>query len=156
MTPDSMPRRKRTKPDHAGSSTRSHSSTLPGDATGAQPNGGASAGPVLVVEDDLETLASIRDVLELDGYSVVTAGHGEEALARLRELPLPKVILLDLMMPIMDGWEFLSRLKQSARLARIPVIVMTAVGSTAGVEAEVILHKPLEAEHLSRTVAHYC
>jgi CheY-like chemotaxis protein len=122
----------------------------------AAENSTNGVGQVLVVEDDAETLASISELLRLEGYTVVEARNGQEALERLKQPPPPAVIILDLLMPVMDGWEFLRRKKQLPELARIPVVVMTAVGSTAAVGAELILHKPVEPKHLLRTVAHYC
>lgn len=121
------------------------------------PTGSANgAGLVLVVEDDAETLASISELLKLEGYTVLEARNGQEALEQLRKPPLPAVIILDLLMPVMDGWQFLKRQKATPELTRIPVVVMTAVGATAAAEAELILHKPVEPKHLLRTVAHYC
>jgi CheY-like chemotaxis protein len=111
---------------------------------------------VLVVEDDTETLASISDLLRAEDYSVIEACNGQEALERLREPPLPSVIMLDLLMPVMDGREFLERRKQVPELARIPVVVMTAAGSTDKIDAALVLRKPVEPKHLLRAVAECC
>lgn len=84
---------------------------------------------ILVVEDQQDLRVLIQQALELDGYSVVTATNGLEALNVLKEGLKPKLILLDLTMPVMDGWEFLDQQKQSPELKKIPVIVLTAAAT---------------------------
>jgi GAF domain-containing protein/DNA-binding response OmpR family regulator/anti-sigma regulatory factor (Ser/Thr protein kinase) len=81
--------------------------------------------PVLIVEDDAPLRELLRRMLEREGYAVVEAEHGRAALDRLRE-GAPGVILLDLMMPVMDGFEFLVELRRGAAWRGIPVIVLTA------------------------------
>jgi CheY-like chemotaxis protein len=81
--------------------------------------------PVLVVDDDPALRELLRRTLEAKGYVVAEAANGREALGRLRETP-PGVILLDLMMPEMDGFEFLEELRRDEAGRRIPVIVITA------------------------------
>ena len=83
---------------------------------------------VLVVEDSVDTRDSLAFLLRRVGYRVSTAADGREALDRLRAGPLPDVILLDLLMPTMDGWEFCERLGRDPALASIPVIVVSGVG----------------------------
>ncbi len=80
---------------------------------------------VLCVEDDREMIELIRLILEQQDYEVLGCTSGGQALAAAQE-SLPDLILLDLMMPGMDGWEVYRRLKGDARLAAIPVIVVTA------------------------------
>lgn len=82
---------------------------------------------VLVVEDDPAVRQTITDVLEEEEYNVTTAANGDEALLTLQQAPLPDVILLDLMMPTMNGWELHKHLQEDARLASIPVVVLSAV-----------------------------
>src|SRR4051812_14163920 len=67
---------------------------------------------LLVIEDDTDHREVVRDVLEEEGYQVDTAAHGRAGLARLSSGPPPDLILLDLMMPVMDGWEFMAALKE--------------------------------------------
>jgi CheY-like chemotaxis protein len=81
--------------------------------------------PVLVVEDDAPLRELLRRMLEREGYTVVEADNGRAALDRLRE-GTPGAILLDLMMPVMDGFEFLAELGHEDAWGRIPVIVLTA------------------------------
>jgi CheY-like chemotaxis protein len=83
---------------------------------------------VLVVEDDEAVRESVREYLEESGYRVVVAPDGCMALEMLRYLPAPSVILLDLMMPELNGWEFRDIQKADPALKDLPVIVFTAVG----------------------------
>jgi CheY-like chemotaxis protein len=81
---------------------------------------------ILVVDDDADFRSAITTVLEDEGYSVLTAVDGQDALKRLRHGARPCVIILDLMMPIMDGPAFLDAQQASSELATIPVVVMSA------------------------------
>ena len=81
--------------------------------------------PILIVEDDNETRELMRRTLEGDGWDVAEARHGREALERIRERT-PDVIILDLMMPVMSGFEFLGELRSVEAWRKIPVVVATA------------------------------
>ena len=81
--------------------------------------------PVMVVEDDADTRALLCRNLEKDGWAVHEAADGQQALAAMREVT-PELILLDLMMPVMDGFQFLHELRQHEAWQNIPVIVVTA------------------------------
>src|SRR3954471_17948717 len=82
---------------------------------------------VIVVDDDNDIRGAICDMLHDEGYSTVQASNGKEALELLRETSeRPHLILLDLMMPIMDGWEFLMDIDDDPALHRIPVALMSA------------------------------
>ena len=83
---------------------------------------------VLLVDDDVSLLEASADLLELDGYTVATATDGRAALDQLRRGLRPCVIVLDLMMPVMNGWDFRREQLQDADLKDIPVIVVTAAG----------------------------
>ena len=109
---------------------------------------------VLVVDDDYDLRETMRDVLEEQGYLVNTASNGQEALDRLRDGESPEVVVLDLMMPVMDGWHFLDELERDSALADIPVVVMSASqegGRSLG--DKVFLSKPLDYHTLVATVA---
>jgi two-component system alkaline phosphatase synthesis response regulator PhoP len=80
---------------------------------------------VLVVDDEPDVLLLCRVNLEFDGYDVLEAADGEEAMARIRE-HRPDVVLLDVMMPKMDGWQVLDAIKSDPDLERIPVVMLTA------------------------------
>ena len=85
---------------------------------------------MLVVDDDSETRKLLRRILEKEHHQVAEAGHGGEALDRVRER-IPDLIVLDLMMPIMDGFEFIVELRKVETWGGIPVIVTTAMDLTA-------------------------
>jgi signal transduction histidine kinase/CheY-like chemotaxis protein len=92
---------------------------------------GPDKGVVLMVEDDAPTRKMTRHSLQKSGLNVVEAHNGEEALARLASLT-PQLILLDLMMPVMDGFQFLAKLRQNPQWRSIPVVVLTAKELDAG------------------------
>jgi len=85
----------------------------------------ASPGPILVVDDDDTIRETVAEALVLDGFKVATARNGAEALALVRERR-PSGIVLDLMMPIMTGWQFLERCRASHLCSGVPVVVMSA------------------------------
>ena len=98
-------------------------------ASDASRNVGPSPPPrVLIVEDDDAICSSLSEALREDGFDVETAANGCEALERLRGAPPPSAILLDLMMPLMDGWDFRNEQLRDPTLRDIPVVVVTAVG----------------------------
>ncbi len=84
---------------------------------------------VLVVEDEADTLEAVAELLEGEDVAVWRARNGREALDLLEEGARPALILLDLRMPVMDGWEFCRRLAADPRLAQIPVAIVTASAS---------------------------
>jgi CheY-like chemotaxis protein len=109
---------------------------------------------LLVVDDDAGSLAALADILSMEGYLVETVANGQEALDHLRAAASsPALIILDLFMPVMDGWQFLAEMKIDSKLAqfRIPVIVITALN--AKVEADAIIRKPVDLVRLLQTVA---
>ena len=81
---------------------------------------------ILIVDDDPGTRYVCRLILERQGYEVVEAGHGEAALHLMRPDPLPRVVLTDLMMPIMGGFELIHRLRSEPRTAAVPIVVVTS------------------------------
>lgn len=106
---------------------------------------------VLVVDDDPDILEALSEILEAEGFKIRRARHGKEALDRLEPSP-PQLILLDLMMPVMDGWEFAQQLKQKALTPDIPIIVLSA-DRNVGTKAREIgavghLAKPFELNEL--------
>ena len=80
---------------------------------------------ILIVDDDKDMLDGLSELLAAKGYQVAAARDGREALDYLRDNPPPKLILLDIAMPRMDGWEFLRRKAQDRKLAGIPVVIMS-------------------------------
>ena len=113
--------------------------------------------PILIVEDDYDIRELFAESLEEAGYAVATACNGREALDRLRaarEPELPAVILLDLMMPVMDGWALREELLRDPALGRIPIVVMTASRHFGDVGDDVLL-KPFELGELIDTVGRH-
>lgn len=112
---------------------------------------------VMVIDDDEDIRSTLTEILGRMKYGVACASHGLEALAQLRTGTRPDVILLDLMMPIMDGYEFVLALRKHPALATIPILVITAAGD-ARVEANKItaaghIQKPFKAEELLSALA---
>jgi CheY-like chemotaxis protein len=110
---------------------------------------------VLVVEDDEAVRDAVRDILEENGYPTACAANGEEALQILSEPPRPRLILLDLMMPVMNGWDVLRSLRESATLAGIPVVVLSALGGRDLPDDVPTVKKPFSERTLLRLVEEY-
>jgi CheY-like chemotaxis protein len=114
---------------------------------------------ILVVEDEHPIRDVITEILEDEGYRVVAATNGLEALTYLREHAHPRLILLDLGMPIMTGWEFREHQQRDPRLANIPVVVMSALPDlyrkAAALNVADCLDKPVNLDTLLGTVARY-
>ena len=116
---------------------------------------------ILVVDDDTDVRGAISELLESDGYRVVAAANGRDALAELRKGVQPCVILLDLMMPVMDGWDFRAAQLRDPDLRGIPVIVITAAGFSAdSIKSQLhgvdFLPKPLGDTELLAAVERAC
>ncbi len=111
-----------------------------------------SVAKILVVEDDDDIRDSLKELLEEEGYRVDTAANGEQALCRLQD-EVPQVILLDLMMPVMDGWQFQKELRETPTFARVPIIVISASKfSREPLNAAAFIPKPLDAGVLLETI----
>jgi CheY-like chemotaxis protein len=116
---------------------------------------------VLVVEDDRDVRDSILEVLEDNEYEPLIASNGVEALEKLRDPEQrPCVILLDVMMPVMDGWGFRAVQSEDSELNAIPVVVLTAHASAAqtarDMRAAGFLRKPVELDDLLAAVQRHC
>jgi len=85
---------------------------------------------VLIVEDHADSRELLAEFLEALGYEVDVAANGLEALERLRGAPRPRAVLLDLMMPVMSGWELMRHLREDPALRSLPVVVVSGVGAT--------------------------
>ena len=122
---------------------------------------GAGASTVLVVDDDKKICEMISAVLAGQGYETAIAGNGKEALAYLKKSPRPpKLILLDLMMPEMTGWEFRRLQQEDPSLSGIPVAIITGLadveGKASAIGAVDVLHKPSRVEALTSLVSRFC
>lgn len=114
---------------------------------------------ILLVEDDVDLREEISAALDRAGYRVVSARHGGEAMTWLQFEPVkPAMILLDWMMPVVDGITFLTQLASNPRYARVPVIVISAVASTASIPrlcVERVVAKPFRLRYLIDLVGSY-
>lgn len=114
---------------------------------------------VLVVEDDVDILSSLVEVIREGGYEVSSAANGYQALAQLDNHPVD-LIFLDLMMPLMDGWRFLTEMRQRFPDQHIPVVLLSAVpelqeeAKRSGVAH--FLRKPFDLDDVLRVAKQYC
>lgn len=112
---------------------------------------------ILVVDDDADIVESMRDFLECEGYAVEVASNGHDALTMLERIgEPPSLILIDLLMPIMDGNELLAELARRPSLAAIPVVVMSAASTIAAPPGVVVIQKPFGIKALYDVVKHAC
>jgi CheY-like chemotaxis protein len=113
---------------------------------------------ILVVDDDADIREVLTEVLKEAGHEVVTASNGLEALALLRAGSSPCLVLLDLMMPVMDGYLFIEAQKQDPALASIPVAVITAgrMVEKERLQGAELLAKPIRLPVLMAVVQKYC
>jgi CheY-like chemotaxis protein len=116
---------------------------------------------VLVVDDDIYVRQMIVELLEDEGYSVASAANGIEALHYLEQHAEPPcVILLDLMMPQMNGWEFRHAQRQNPALAAIPVVTISAHADVSrqnpAIDADAHVPKPIDIQRLISTLQRYC
>ena len=115
---------------------------------------------ILIVEDDTDIREVLSQVLEFEGYAVHTVGNGQEALEHLQSSERPGLILLDLMMPVMDGWHFREQQQRNSQWATIPVVILSADGNAhqkaATLQAASYLKKPVDLETLLHTVGRHC
>jgi CheY-like chemotaxis protein len=116
-------------------------------------------GTVLIVDDNLDACASLSMLVMIEGFSPVTAGDGSKALAYLAEHPAPCFIILDMVMPVMDGWEFLARKHELPDLARIPVLIATGREGTIDLdkypEVVSVVYKPVKPETIFSILKDY-
>ncbi|MFN2634193.1 MAG: response regulator [Thermoanaerobaculia bacterium] len=118
-----------------------------------------SRGRLLLVEDDADLRQSLSDLLRDAGFEVAVAENGLVALTYLEDSPPPCLVLLDLMMPVMNGWEFREAQTRNHKLSDIPVVILTADGR-AELKAESLgaagyLRKPIEVARLLGMLAEY-
>ena len=112
---------------------------------------------VLLVEDDPDSREALEALLEMSGRLVRSASNGREAIEQLEKGMRPAVILLDLMMPVMNGWEFLEHRARRPEWAAIPVVVLSAAAIDGKLAALGVPHlrKPIDPDALERMLAGY-
>lgn len=108
---------------------------------------------ILIVEDDIGSRRALQNVLQDRGYSVAAVGTVTEAMDFLRRHTAPELIVLDLVLPDREGWDFRYEQKKDPAIAGIPVIGVSAIGKL--VDVEYSLRKPLDYDELLRAVEHY-
>jgi CheY-like chemotaxis protein len=114
---------------------------------------------VLIIDDDDDIRTTLGLVLELRGHEPAVASHGKDALGMLAAGLRPSVILLDLMMPVMNGWDFLATIAKDKDLAQIPVVVLTGysnmVANKTPPGAVALLNKPVDVSRLHAILGRY-
>lgn len=113
---------------------------------------------ILVVDDDEDIRDAVQQALEEEGYAVAVAANGKQALELLQGGVSPALILLDLMMPVMNGYEFVEKQGQDPPLAQIPVVILTADGSidkAASIRIAGYVRKPIKLERLLAIARQY-
>lgn len=110
---------------------------------------------VLVVDDEEDVREALRDLLEQFGYKVMAAQNGREALKILHSNERPGFVLLDLIMPVMNGWEFLEAVERDEELSRIPISISTSAPEQAPRDRDVI-PKPIDIDALLERVRAAC
>ena len=112
---------------------------------------------ILVIEDDRDIREALKESLELEGYHVLAANNGKEGLDILKTLVTPCLVLLDMMMPVMGGREFLNELKKDATLMPIPVFIVSAIADKVNTEGAVgFIKKPADLDVVLKMVERYC
>ncbi len=111
---------------------------------------------VLIVEDEADLREIMREALEFNGYTVVAAAEGQSALDRIDGIDRICLVLLDLVMPGMNGWDFYQQMRQRPHLAEVPVIVHSSSPSGAPVGVTRVLRKPLMLDRLLSVVREFC
>jgi len=112
---------------------------------------------ILIVDDDEATLTSLGGFLKLEGYGIETARNGREALDKLAGIEPPALILLDLKMPVMDGWEFLSERSHDRASRHVPIVLLSGlpfIPNAPGVAD--FLSKPIHPPRLLECVRRFC
>jgi CheY-like chemotaxis protein len=112
---------------------------------------------ILLIEDEVDIRNILKDVLEWEGYCVYTASNGREGMEILPEIPAPCLILLDLMMPVMNGWEFADALETDRAYADIPIVTLSAFSDPEKrIRAAGSIKKPVDLDALFTLVRKHC
>lgn len=113
---------------------------------------------VLLIEDEWDARRSLQSLLQARGYLVDTAENGLQALGILQEHRKPDIVLLDLEMPIMTGWEFCAELRKHERLADLPIVILSGrVGIQDDIPSTIAqMSKPVDLHVLCRIIEKHC
>jgi CheY-like chemotaxis protein len=116
-------------------------------------------GTVLIVDDNQDACASLAMLVMLEGFAPVIATNGQKAIAYLLDHPPPCFIILDMLMPVMDGWEFLGCKQELAGAARIPVLIATGRDGTIDLDqypdVVSVVYKPVDPERIFAILKDY-
>lgn len=128
-----------------------------GTASGCHGDGATACGrdAILLVEDEPDIREALTELLEMEGYSTVASANGQEALEQLHRMKPPCLILLDVMMPVMDGYAFMAHLRDEQPLADIPVVV-TSASHHPPAGARAYMAKPFDMARLLAVVKQFC
>ncbi|HLK93604.1 MAG TPA: response regulator [Polyangia bacterium] len=111
---------------------------------------------ILVAEDDVGLRDMVVEILESSGYEVVPADDGQQAMNYLAAAEeTPAAVLLDLMMPVFDGWDCVRAMRADARLWQIPIVIMSETESGVAAGADMFLRKPFRVDELLDTIDHF-
>jgi CheY-like chemotaxis protein len=112
---------------------------------------------ILLIEDESDIRTILKDALEWEGYRVYTASNGKEGMEALLEMPTPSLILLDLMMPVMNGWEFANALQADRAYVDIPIVALSAFSDPGKkIRARGFIKKPVDLDLLLGLVREHC
>lgn len=116
---------------------------------------------ILIVDDDPDLRETMKDLLTFEGFKAITAGNGQEALKQVTQQQQPCLVLLDLMMPVMDGWQFLDILEKQHRqiLSRLQIVVVSAVADLSSLQHRYhcqVMKKPADIQGLVALARKYC
>lgn len=112
---------------------------------------------ILIVEDDEDIRNALTDLLQDEGYHTEAAVNGKDALIKLGEIRTPCLVLLDMMMPIMNGRQFLDEVMKDSKLAPIPVLIVSAIADKTNIEGSIgFLKKPIDIDVVLNVVSQYC
>ena len=114
-----------------------------------------SKSEILIVDDNPHVLQAMSNLLKTQGVPVLTARNGRDALVKMKNDSNICLVLPDLWMPLMDGWEFLRRKNSNPDLAELPVVVISAIPPADLEGVETVLPKPIDFEQLIETVRHF-
>ena len=110
----------------------------------------------MVVDDDSATRMLLRTILEAEGFAVLEAAHGEEALAIIWPNSIPDVVLTDLTMPVLDGIKLIEKLRSEPATAGIPIMVVSSADATRNVQTfarvDSVVKKPFDAADIARRI----
>lgn len=117
--------------------------------------------PILIIEDEPDLRETLKDLLEISGFKVMTASNGKEGLEHIRSTGFPCLILLDLMMPVMNGWQFLEELHVDTEpvLKKPSVVIVSAAADMVEVDRKyecVLMRKPVNIHELIHLAHQYC